>query len=268
MQDRDISDLGRLVYGAGTVALGALGVASGDFASIWHPVPPDVPGRQTLAYVAALYLLAAGAATCWRRTARAGASALAALYLVFAALWVRRVIGFPQLYGTWGGMLEQLVPVIAGGVIALAPAGDSSAEAARAAEIGRMLLGVCALSFGVTHFTALPQTAAMVPAWIAPGQRFWAILTGVCDLLAGLALLSGVAATLAARLLTAMLVGFGAFVWAPRLLARPVPHEAWGGNAINLVLAGAVWSVADAIARRQRDARTNPLLIAGPSTAR
>lgn len=267
MQDRGISDVGRVVYGAGAVTLGLVGVASGDFATIWHPVPPDVPGRQALAYLAAVCLVAAGAATCRPRTARAGASVLAALYLAFAALWVRRVVGFPQLYGTWGGMLEQLVPAIGGGVIALAPNDDDSARAARAAEIGRMLLGVCALSFGVTHFTAVSQTAAMVPAWMPRGQRFWAIATGACDLLAGLALLSGVAATLAARLLTAMLLGFGAFVWAPQLLAGPVPHNVWGGNAINLVIAGAVWVVADAIARRQRDTRTRPRLMTIPAAA-
>ena len=267
MQERGVADLGRLVYGAGTVALGVIGLASGDFASNWHPVPPDVPGRQALAYLAAVCLLGAGMATCWRRTARAGASVLAALYLVFAALWVRRVIGFPQIYGTWGGMLEQLVPAITGGVIALAPPDAHSAEAARASEIGRMLLGVCGVSFGVTHFTAMPQTSEMVPAWIPPGQRFWAITTGVCDLLAGLALLSGVAAALAARLLTAMLVGFGILLWAPRLVASSGTYGAWRGNAINLVMAGAVWVVADAIGRRQRVARTRPLLATRSAVA-
>lgn len=87
----------------------------------------------------------------------------------------------------------------------------------------------------------------MVPAWISPGQRFWAIATGAAHLLAGISIVSGIQAILASRLLTAMLVIFGALVWARSIFAAPHEHVAWAGNAINLALIGAAWMVADSI---------------------
>jgi hypothetical protein len=49
----------------------------------------------------------------------------------------------------------------------------------------------------------------MVPKWIPPGQHFWAVATGVAFLLASAAILSGVLAVLAARLLTVMQLKLG-----------------------------------------------------------
>ena len=132
-------------------------------------------------------------------------------------------------------------------------------------RIGRLVYGVAAIALGVIglrwgdfatvwqpvqptepHRTALSQTAEMVPRWLPPDQRFWAIVTGACHLLAAAALLTGIRAQLAARLLTVMLLGFGALVWAPRLVANPGVHMTWAGNAVNLAIAGAAWVVADA----------------------
>ncbi|MCA1816161.1 MAG: DoxX family membrane protein [Acidobacteria bacterium] len=179
----------------------------------------------------------------------------AVLYFIFAMLWLPRVVGFPQLFGTWGGMLEEMAPAAAAVVAyaSLLPAG--SAAATRADRIGRLWFGVCAVSFGLTHFTAVPQTAAMVPRWIPLGQTFWAVATGVAHLLAGVAILTGILAPLASRLLTAMLVGFGALVWAPALFAHPRVHTTWAGNAVNLTLIGAAWVIADSIAGRKKSAR-------------
>jgi hypothetical protein len=76
---------------------------------------------------------------------------------------------------------------------------------------------------------------------------FWAIATAVLFLLAAAAILSGILAGLASRLLTAMIVGFEALVWAPKLFASPHLHFSWAGNAVCLALAGAAWVVADSM---------------------
>jgi uncharacterized membrane protein YphA (DoxX/SURF4 family) len=255
---RALSNLGTRVYGLGAIALGLVGLAWGDFATIWQPIqalPFDVPHRMALAYVAAACLLSAGVAVQWRRSALAGLLVLAILYLIFALLWLPRVIGFPQLFGTWAGFLEEFALVAAALVVysSLLPRG--SAGQVRAAQVGRISFGVCVLSFGLSHFFAIPQTAAMVPGWIPPGQQFWAVATGVAHLLAGVAILSGVLDVLGSRLLTVMLATFGALVWAPRLFAQPHEHMVWAGNAINLALIGAAWVVADSIASRRRQTR-------------
>jgi uncharacterized membrane protein YphA (DoxX/SURF4 family) len=249
-------NFGNRVYGLGAVALGIVGLVWGDFATNWQPIQTvNVSHREALAYVTAACLLSAGLAVQWRRSAKAGLLVLAVLYFIFAMLWLPRVVGYPQLFGTWGGMLEEMAPAAAAlvGYASLLPAG--SAAAIRADRIGRFTFGVCAVSFGLVHFTAVPQTAAMVPRWIPPGQTFWALATGVAHLLAGVAILTGVLAPLASRLLTAMLVGFGVLVWLPALFAHPRVHNAWAGNAVNLTLIGAAWVVAESIASRRKPAR-------------
>ncbi len=105
----------------------------------------------------------------------------------------------------------------------------------------------------------------MVPAWIPPGQQFWAVATGIFHLLAGIAILSGVLAVLASRLLTGMLITFGALIWAPSLFAAPHEHMVWGGNAMNLALTGAAWVIADSIASRHEQVKLSktPEAVAG-----
>ncbi|MFL6257789.1 MAG: DoxX family protein [Pyrinomonadaceae bacterium] len=249
------------MYGLGAVALGLVGLVWGDFATVWQPVqalPFTVPHREALAYITAACLLSAGVAIQWRRSAPAGLLVLAILYFIFALLWLPRVIGYPQIFGTWSGLLEEMALVAAALVVYASLLSHDSAGANRAAQIGRISFGVCVLSFGLSHFFAIPQTAAMVPGWIPPGQQFWAVATGAAHLLAGVAILSGVLDVLGSRLLTAMLVAFGVLVWAPMLFAQPREHMVWAGNAINLVLIGAAWVVADSIARRrqQREKRS------------
>lgn len=108
------------------------------------------------------------------------------------------------------------------------------------------------MAFGFNHFFALEQTAGMVPTWMPPSQMFWAIATGVFHAAAGLAILSGIQALLAARLLGCMMLGFSAFVWLPNLAGSPTVHMTWAGNAVNLALAGSAFVVADSLARRSR----------------
>ncbi len=61
------------------------------------------------------------------------------------------------------------------------------------------------------------------------------------------AILSGVMAGLAARLLTIMIFGFEILIWAPRLAATPYDHFNWAGNAISIAMGAAAWVVSDAI---------------------
>lgn len=240
---RALPKTGVHVYSAAAIALGLVGLVWGDFADVWQPVPTGFPHRTLLAYLAACCFVACGAALEWPRTAKASVAALMALYLGAGLLWLPRIVAYPKIYGTWAGFFEQF-SVTAGGLVLLGEL-CGGVRGARMSRIGTVLFGLCALSFGLAHFTAIPQTAAMVPAWIPPGQMFWAWATGVFHLLAGIAIVTGVQARLAAHLLTAMLVGFALLVWLPTLWTEPHAHFSWAGNAVNLSLTGAAWVAAD-----------------------
>jgi uncharacterized membrane protein YphA (DoxX/SURF4 family) len=248
---RALSNLGIYVYGVAAIALGVIGLVWRDFATNWQRVQENVPHREALAYIAAVCELFGGVAILWRRTALAGAMILATLYSIFALLWVPRIFGSPQVYDVWANFFEEFSLVIAGVVISVSLAPPDSVRAGRTARISRSY-GICVISFALEHLFYISGTASFVPKWIPPGQLFWAIATAVFFLLAAIAILSGILASLASRLLTAMIVGFEALVWAPKLFASPHVHFSWSGNAICLALAGAAWVVADLISGSQK----------------
>jgi uncharacterized membrane protein YphA (DoxX/SURF4 family) len=95
-------------------------------------------------------------------------------------------------------------------------------------------------------------TAPLVPKWLPPTPEFWAYATGVAHIAAGIAILTGVQARLAAILLTAMFASFTPLVHIRTLLTDPSNHWIWNENAVNLALTGAAWVVADSLARRRR----------------
>jgi len=260
MNQRPIaSSLGIYLFAAGAIALGLIGLGWGDFATDWQRVVPTVPFRPLLAYATAIFELAAGIALCWGPSARAGALLLTAIFSVFALLWVPRIAGNPRIYDSWGNLFEELSAVIAGLVLCAQLARRDSAFA-RSEPLVARLYGICVISFGVVHLVGFAGLPAWIPAWIPPGPLFWAYATTVGFFLAAPAILFGLLAPLAARLLAVMILSFEVFVWFPKLFAAPHEHFIWSGNGIALALAGAAWVVADSIAKtaKHRQAATVP----------
>jgi len=246
-----IGRLGVRVYGLAAILLGLVGLAFGDFASVWQPVPATIPGRTILAYLVAALLLAAGVAVQWRRTARPGVITLTGLYaLGVLALHVPRVIGHPLAFSAYAGVAEQMA-IVAGGLFGIALIADlTTTTRARLIKTAQVIFGVCLIAFAAAHFVDLPDTAAYVPKWLPPSQLFWAYATGAAHLAAAVAILSGVLDRLAARLATLMFIGFGLLVHLPNLAGDLHNHFNWSANAINLALVGAAWTMVDGLDRR------------------
>jgi uncharacterized membrane protein YphA (DoxX/SURF4 family) len=249
-----MTDLGRIAFGLSGIVLGILGLIWRDYAAVWQPIDNLIGNTQRplVASVFAVAELAAGIATVRPHLARFGAPVLATLYLICGLGWIPRVIAQPTAWGVYNGVAEQLALVASGIVVYANFAPLSYERKARLLQFGVILFGVCAVSFAFGHFTAIKETTAFVPAWIPPNPTFWAWATGAFHLLAGIAILTGVLAPLAARLLTAMMIGFGVLVWAPFLVARPTDHFTWAGNAINFALVSSAWVITDELARRRR----------------
>lgn len=248
-------NVGTRVYALGAIALGGVGLAWGDFALVWQPVPAGFPGRTLLAYLFAAALLLAGLALCYHATAARAAAALCALFALVVLLHVPRVVRHPDVYGAWSGLAEQLALVAGGWLAYYLCRTPGSPRSIGRLEDGVRIFAVCLLIFGGAHFFYLEETAALVPRWLPPNQEFWAATTGLAHLLAGLALVSGVLAQLAAILVSVMFASFSALVHIPLLFADPRSHLNWVMNAMNLALTGAAWVTADALGallRRRR----------------
>ena len=237
------------VYGLGVMALALVSLAWGDF-DLGQPVPKDLPGRTVLAYAAAGFMFIAGAAVSWRRTAAWGAAALAAYYalIVVVVMDGRLLAANFKEFGLYSGAAEQLAIGAGGLIVYAASANIDAALAKRLTRLGQLAFGVCALLFGGAHFVYMNLTAPLVPKWLPPSQLFWGYATGVAHVAAGVAILTGVQARLAAVLLTAMYACFTLLVHGPMLLADPTSREIWSENALNIALIGAAWVVADSLA--------------------
>jgi len=251
--ERTTPAFGWRVYGLGVIAMGLVCLAWGDFDS-GQPVPKNFPDRTALAYAAAIFLIVAGAAVEWRRTAAWGAAALTAYYtLIVVVLMNGRVLltHYGQ-YDIYEGIAEEFA-IAAGGLIVYAACAEIDASlVARLTRAGQMVFGVCALIFGGAHFVYMNLTVPLVPKWLPPSQEFWAYATGIAHIAAGVAILSGVQARLAAILLTIMFASFTPLVHLPTILTDPHLFFNWTENALNLALTGAAWVVADSLARSKR----------------
>jgi len=238
------------IYGLGVMALAMVCLAWGDF-DPGQPVPKGFPDRAALAYAAAAFMLVAGAAVEWRRTTAWGAAALSAYYAFIVVILMngRVVLAHYAEYGSYSGAAEQLAIAAGGLIVYAASAQIDAAQTARLTRLGQVAFGVCALLFGGAHFFYMNLTVPMVPKWLPPTQEFWAYATGIGHIAAGVAILAGVQARLAAILLTAMYASFTVLVHVPMLLADPSSRWIWSENALNLALIGAAWVVADSLAR-------------------
>jgi uncharacterized membrane protein len=215
-------------------------------------VPKGFPARTILAYVAGAFMLAAGAAIEWRRTAAWGAAALTAYYALIVVILMdgRVLLAHYAEFIAYSNIAEQL-SIAAGGLLVYAASARIDATvAARLTRLGQLAFGMCALLFGGAHFVYMNFTAPLVPKWLPPTQVLWGYATGIGFVAAGVAILTNVQARLAAILLTAMLASFALLVHGPMLVADPFNHGIWGENAVNLAIMGAAWVVADSLAPR------------------
>ena len=247
MQHRSLaSNLGIYAFAAGAIFLGVLGLVSGDFATSWQNVGPNIPLREPLAYLTAILELAAGSALLWPRTARAGALTLTILYSVFTLIWVPKALVNLGNYDPIGNVFEEL-SLAAAGLVLLGKFSPAGSFFARRQSFFVLLFGVCPISFGIVHIIDMPGLLGMIPGWLPPTKMFWAYVTTLGFFGSAVAILTGVMAPLAARLLTMEIMIFELVVWIPNLFGGLNSHFNWAANAICTAIAGASWVISDSI---------------------
>jgi uncharacterized membrane protein len=264
-----VGRVGVYFYGLATVAAGILDLIWGEFEGAHQPIQAlgdHIPGRVVLAYITAVCMIAAGTSILWRRTARGGALVSALIYLVFGIFWLPRFYAAPHILGfrltvfigLLGGLFMQLIVATAGLIVYASLVPSAASCKRKSMVVARWIFGLGSAVFGLRHLTEIENVAGMVPNWIPLGGAFWAVLSGIAFVLAGLAILCEVLDVSAARLLALMVLIFEV-VLVPPLLAHPDHHIAWGANAYNLAAAGAIAIFAAAVssrpAQREHEAR-------------
>jgi hypothetical protein len=237
---------GRIMFGMSAMLFGVI-------ALMWHDPETWQNVRQVWrlplgAFIGGCLMIAqvvGGIAMLRPRTARSASIVLGVVYLCFSLACIPGIIAAPSIYDRYGGSFFVFFSLLCGAIALFAA---TEANAARATVLGRLTrlgLGVCAISFTLGQILLPHETASLVPRWIPPDQRFWAVLTTIMFGLAAIAILINRQARTATRLMSLMLALFGVLVWLPLLVAHPKAHLIWSEFALNFLVRGASWTVAD-----------------------
>ena len=161
------------------------------------------------------------------------------------------------LLGISFGLAQQLLLVAPAAIVYISLASPNALMQERAAIAARWMLGLPPIVFGLFHLIGIRVFATIVPHWMSFGY-FWAALTGVAFILAGVAICSGMKDVLAARLLALMLLLFDVLVEIPPIFTRLHDQATWGAAVYNLAAIGACLIFAEFLASRVDRERIGP----------
>ncbi|HTX75967.1 MAG TPA: hypothetical protein VMD29_07165 [Terracidiphilus sp.] len=248
------------LFALGMMGLGALGIATGDFADEWQPLIAWSAGRTALGYAAAAVMLACGAALLAERSAKWSARILLPWLAVWQVLRLVPLVRQPGTEGNWE-VAGEVAVMLAGGLVLLAGI-DSMGERVRlgwlsgkrAVRLAQVWFGVWLIPIGLSHFFYAAITYSMVPAWM-PWRGAWGPIVGVAHIVAGIAVLCGarigVLSRVAARCWAGMIFLFVLLVWTPAVAAHPRAAGNWSELITSWAMAAGAAVVAQGFGEAQ-----------------
>jgi uncharacterized membrane protein len=243
-------------FAVGMIGLGILALIYGDFALVWQPVAPWLPGRTGLAYASGLIMLFGGIGLLFRTSAVFSVRILFPYLILWLLLKVPALVVAPTLEAVWLGVGE-LAVLLAGGWVLFArlaalPEGSTLGFAIgeNGIRIARILFALFLVPIGLSHLVYVKETAALVPAWL-PFRTGWAYLTGVGQIVCGIGVLFSIFPRVAAMVEAGMLSLFTLLVWGPAIWAAPTTRLPWTAFFISWSITSAAWLVAQNIATKE-----------------
>lgn len=241
-----------LLFAAGMVGFGVVGLSTGYFAGEWQPVVPWLAGRMVLGYASAALLLVCGLALLSERAARWSVRVLCLYLAVWQLLRLPGVVRQPGVEVVWENMAETAA-YLAGGLVLLVLLGGLRGWLAgeRGLRVARFWLGVWLIPVGLSHFFYAKVTYSMVPAWM-PWRVVWGPFTGAGHIAAGLGLLAGLRfralGRVAAWCEAAMIALFTLLIWIPAAAMRPQVVGNWDELCTSWLFGAAACLVAQSFA--------------------
>ena len=221
-------------------------------------IPSYMPWRLFLAYFVGVALLCAALSIATKIQVRWSGLLFGIMMCVFVAmLHIPRALVNPGARIPWTIVIREMS--FAGGAWILAGAAMRGRSGSKLITVGRLLLAIAAIFFGVEHFLHPANCPGvplekLTPAWI-PGRLLVGYLTGAILLVAGVCILLNRKARMAATYLGAWLVLLVLLIYVPILIAQiSDPNVAAQIEGINyfadtLLFGGAILALASATPR-------------------
>jgi uncharacterized membrane protein len=127
--------------------------------------------------------------------------------------------------------------------------------------LGRILVAISLVVFGVQHFMYGGFVAGLVPEWM-PGRLFWAYFVGVAFFAAAAGILYKIMARPAATMLGVMFFLFVVLLHIPRIAGNSNDGNEWTSGFVALGMCGVAWVLACASPLDERE-KADPFLKLG-----
>jgi uncharacterized membrane protein len=241
------------------VPLAAFGAEHFSFAKfIMLSVPSYMPWRLFWAYFIGVALLAASLSIATRIQVRWSGLLFGIMMVLFVAMvHIPRALVSPSERIPWTIVVREMS--FAGGAWILAGNAMSRPGKSKLITVGRLLIAIAALFFGVEHFlhpAGCPGVPLekLTPAWI-PGRLLIGYLTGAILVVAGASILLAKKTRMAATYLGTWIVLLVLFIYGPILIVQmsdpSIAAKVEGINyfADTLLFAGAILALASATPR-------------------